>query len=530
MRSAAPELARSMLEAAPDAMVVIDSAGIIRFVNRRVCTLFGYAHDELVGQRVELLMPERFQDQHVHHREDYNHNMRTRLMDRNLPLIGRRRDGSEFPVEISLSPIEQHDDELLIAAAIRDVTDRKLLEAELIAARAAAEEARRSAESARAAAEQARETADQANRSKSRFLATASHDLRQPLQSLALLNGILRLAPLDAQSAEAVMHQEQAIGTMSRLLNAFLDISKLESGAVKPEPADFAVATILDPLRREFAGVAAGKGLALEIDAPAIRLHTDPALLEQVLRNLVSNAIKYTRRGSVALRCLRVTESLAQFEVIDTGVGIPADQISRIYDEFYQIGVPANSSHDGYGLGLAIVKRIVALLELQLEVTSQVGVGSVFTLYAPAATEQSPAAPRASDAACPHGGLTPSRANLRVLLVEDDSAVLDATRMLLRAEGYHVTTAGSLAEALEAARAGIDLLMTDYHLSHGQTGTQVITTIRQALGAPLKSVLITGDTSTEIRALPRDPRLRIANKPLTAEAMLSLLDELIASD
>ena len=145
-------------------------------------------------------------------------------------------------------------------------------------------------------------------------------------------------------------------------------------------------------------------------------------------------------------------------------------------------------------------------------------------------TLSAPAAPRASDAACPHGGLTPSRATLRVLLVEDDSAVLDATRMLLRTAGYHVTTAGSRAEALEAARAGIDLLMTGCHLRHGQTGTQVITTIRQALGAPLKSVLITGDTSTEIRALPRDPRLRIANKPLTAEAMLSLLDELIASD
>jgi len=295
MRFAAPELARSVLEAAPDTMVVIDTASVIRCINRRVSALFGYSHHELIGQHVERLVPERFQDRHVHHRQDYNRNIRARPIGQNLQLIGRRRDGSELPVAIGLSPIEQYGDEQFVAAAIRNVTDRKRIEAELIAARATAEEARRSAERARMVAEQAREMADQANRSKSRFLATASHELRQPLQSLALLNGVLRLASLDAQSAEAVLQQEQAISTMARLLNALLDISKLESGAARPEPVDFAVATILEPLGREFAGIAAAKGLALQILAPAIRLRTDPALLEQALRNLVSNAIKYTR-------------------------------------------------------------------------------------------------------------------------------------------------------------------------------------------------------------------------------------------
>ena len=525
MQSIPPELARSALDAAPDAMIIIDARGLIRYANRQVGALFGYPHDDLIGKAVEQLMPERYRARHLSHRDGYIHNVRIRPMGQGLELFGRRRDGSEFPVEISLSPIEEGD-RVLTAAAIRDVTDRKRVEAELIIARESAERARAAADGQRQIADEARESADRANQGKSRFLATASHDLRQPLQTLALLNGALRRIDTDPESAEALKQQEQAIGAMSRLLNALLDISKLESGAIKPEPTDFTVASVFEELRREFASLAANKGLRLEIESCHDCVHSDPSLVEQILRNLVSNALKYTREGWVRLRCLH-EEAVVRLEVIDTGIGIPADQIPFIYDEFYQVGVPTNSTREGYGLGLSIVHRLVKLLQLRLDVRSEVGKGSAFSLALPAASGKGVVAPSETQkAAMP---ATRKVAKARVLLVEDDLAVRDATRLLLKVEGYEVVPVASLSEALQKAREldGLDLLVTDYHLQDGETGIQVITALRQEVRTSLGAVLITGDTSTAIKELPPDPNLRVASKPIRAEELLSLIRALL---
>jgi PAS domain S-box-containing protein len=519
MLSTPSDLAYSALDAAPDAMIIIDASGTIRYANRQVSALFGYAHDEIIGKTIELLMPERYRLRHVAHREHYVDNVRFRPMGAGLELLGWRRDGTEFPIEISLSPIDNAD-RTLVAAAIRDVSDRKRIEAELIVAR-------ETAEAARSLAEQARESADRANQGKSRFLATASHDLRQPLQALALLNGTLRRIVTDATAAEALTQQEHAVAAMSRLLNALLDISKLESGAIKPEPADLAVAELFQELRGEFASIAANKGLRFEIEPCEDSVYSDRSLVEQILRNLVSNAIKYTREGWVRLRCLHET-ALIRIEVIDTGVGIPADQMPYIYDEFYQVDVPTNSSRDGYGLGLSIVQRLVKLLTLRLDMHSELGRGSTFALVLPVGHCKEGAGQRR---------FTPSQSQAaqigkaRVLLVEDDAAVRDATRMLLKVEGYQVTAIGSLAEALRHVREGngVDLLVTDYHLSNGETGTQVIAALREALGISLRCVLTTGDTSSTIQDLPRDPHLRIISKPIQANELLTLLRALLAA-
>ncbi len=500
------ELVRSVLDSAPDAMVIVDASGSIVFANRQVATLFGYEPEQLLGRSVEQLLPERFRGRHIEHRRQYSSHLRTRPMGAGLDLAALRRDGSEFPVEISLSPITDPAG-LLVVAAIRDITDRRAIQRELLAAR---------------------EAADRANEAKSRFLATASHDLRQPLQAMALLNGTMRRIARDADLIDALDQGQQAIEGMSRLLNALLDISKLESGAIKPEVTDFKVAALFEELRAEFAGLAASKGLRLEIEPCADRARSDPSLVGQAVRNLVSNAIKYTRKGRVLLRCLHGPSCL-RLEVADTGVGIPADELSRIYDDFYQVGIPTNTSREGYGLGLGIVSRIVRLLGLKLDVTSEPGKGSVFSLELPA----SGGAADAQGASAPDVDRTrlarPSR--VRLLLVEDDPSVRNATRMLLKVEGYDVSTAASLHEALHQAaeHPDIGLLVTDYHLAAEETGLQVLSAVREVLGPDLKVILITGDTSSAMRARARDSHLRAASKPINADELLTLIRELLAS-
>ncbi|EQD41626.1 two-component hybrid sensor and regulator, partial [mine drainage metagenome] len=219
------------------------------------------------------------------------------------------------------------------------------------------------------------------------------------------------------------------------------------------------------------------------------------------------------------MRCLR-ERALVRIEVLDTGVGIPANQLGRIYDEFYQVGVAANTSRDGFGLGLSIVQRLVKLLNLRLDVRSEVGKGSAFSLELPSGVTQAAALCVVAEQRAAPG---PRTDRSRVLLVEDDAAVREATRMLLKVEGYHVSAVSSLEEALQKVReeVGVDLLVTDYHLRKGEKGTEVIAALRASLGVSLKAVLITGDTSCAVKELPRDPHLRITSKPVQAEELLT---------
>ncbi|HTT01816.1 MAG TPA: hybrid sensor histidine kinase/response regulator [Steroidobacteraceae bacterium] len=499
------EMLSSALQSAPDAIVIVDASGRILFANRQLLALLGYEYDEVRGQAIEMLLPERFRPRHLGHRSEYAENARVRPMGVDLDLFALAKDGREVPVEISLSPIEDAG-RLLVAAALRDVTERKKIQTEL---------------------RDAREAAERANQAKSRFLATASHDLRQPLQALALLNGTLRRVVQEPDAREALAHQAQAIEAMSKLLNALLDISKLESGAVRPDPTDFAMAALFEEMRNEFASLAEAKGLELRISAPSGLVHSDRSLVGQILRNLVSNAIKYTRHGFVELRAL-MHSSAMHIEVIDSGVGIAPDQLPYIYDEFYQVGVATNAFREGYGLGLSIVARLVRLLGLHLAVRSELGRGSTFDLELPlgSGTTITPAASPVAAQAVDRQAAAP-----QVLLVDDDPGVRSATTMLLKVEGYRVVSASSLQEAVErlAEMPGVDLLVTDYHLQNGSTGLDVINAVRTTAGEGLKAVLVTGDTSSTIRGLPSDERIRLASKPIDADELLGLIKALLAS-
>ncbi len=494
----------SVLESAPDAIVIIDLDGRMLFANRQMQALFGFERRELLDANIDLLLPERYRARHAEHRLRFaSGGGRVRPMGSGRELFGLHRSGSEFPVEISLSPI--HDDGLLlVAAAIRDVSEHRQAQSELLEARLAA---------------------DRANSAKSRFLATASHDLRQPLQSLGLLNGSLRRLIRDADALEALNQQETAIASMARLLNALLDISKLESGAIRADVADFAVTPLFELLCREFQPMAQAKGLTLLWSGRECSVRSDPALVGQILRNLITNAVKYTTAGRVELRCVASGERVL-IEVADTGIGIAAEHLDAICDEFYQVGVPTNAAREGYGLGLSIVKRLVDLLGLTLTIRSEPGRGSVFGLAIPLARGKAADSPPAADPA-----LAPAAAprQARILLVEDDAGVRDATRLLLRVAGHAVVAVATREEALAAAATagGFELVVSDYHLGNDGSGLEVIAALRECCPAPFNAIIVTGDTSSAMRELPQDPRLRLLSKPVHADKLLALVGELL---
>ena len=322
------------------------------------------------------------------------------------------------------------------------------------------------------------------------------------------------------------MEQEEAIVAMSRLINMLLDISKLESGAVQPEVRDFFLETLFQELRTEFTGVAQRKGLLLEVAEAREVATSDPTLLGQILRNLVSNAIRYTPCGIVRVCCERDDEDRLRIDVNDSGIGIAEEHLPHIFDEFYQVGVSPNAVREGHGLGLSIVQRATQLLHHELRVQSKLGRGTTFSIVLRAGVL---AKLQLLQAAQPLGAKAAGGAH--VLVVDDDPAVLNATRMLLKVEGFAVSAASGLAEAIRVAEQHRDItvLVTDYHLGNGDLGTQLIDAVRGVIGAQVGAVLVSGDTSGVIKATVSDPRVRVASKPIIAEELLRIIAELNAT-
>ncbi len=241
-------------------------------------------------------------------------------------------------------------------------------------------------------AELAQKSAEQANRTKSRFFAAASHDLRQPMHALTLFVDILKSYDLDAKAAQLVGQVEHSVEVLSSMFDALLDISKLDAGVVQPFHEDFAIQPLLDRMHTEFSWLARDKGLQFDVTSCDLMVHSDPMLLERVLRNLISNAIRYTEEGGVTITCQQVPEGL-RMEVRDSGIGIASDHLSHIYEEYYQVGNQQRNRNDGLGLGLAIVKRLEQLLGYQMKLDSTVGVGSCFTFVVPLADASKAASP-----------------------------------------------------------------------------------------------------------------------------------------
>src|SRR5882672_6706047 len=365
-----------------------------------------------------------------------------------------------------------------------------------------------------------------ANLAKSRFLAAASHDLRQPLHALNLFVAQLRTETDPAERSRVTAQIDAAVTAMNDLFNALLDISKLDAGVLAPEPAAFPVARILQRIERTFAPAAQEKGLRLRMVPSGAWVSSDPILLERILLNLVSNAIRYTDRGGVIVGCRRRGGEL-RIEVSDSGIGIPEDQRENIFGEFYQVAGSERDSRGGLGLGLAIVDRLCRLLDHRLELTSTFGRGSRFAVSLPrvAAQQEEPIEHSIASSA-----IADPAAGKLVVVIDDDALALDAMRGLLRRWGCLVVTA----EAEGAALASLadddqcpDLIISDYRLADGHTGIDAIQRLRSAFQAPIPAFLVTGDIAPERLSEASANGFHLLHKPVGPMALRAMLNQLL---
>ncbi len=487
---------RNLLESAPDAMIMVDEHGQIVLVNRQALRTFGYQRDEMVGKAIETLLPKALREVHVSHRSSYMDDSSLRPMGQDLDLIGLRKDGSEFPVEISLSPVKA-DSGKYVSSVIRDVTVRRQMEMDIKAAR---------------------EEAVRANKANSAFLAAASHDLRQPVQALSLLNGALRRTVTDERALLMVENQDASLTAMTNLLNSLLDISRLDAGAVKPEWEDFPMQRLVDRLSPEFGRQAHSSGLEFSSESSNAIVRSDPNLLAEVIINLVSNAIRYTDKGEVRMTCIE-RDGQCQLEVTDTGVGIESDQLEEIFREFHQCKSPG-SSKEGFGLGLAIVRRLTDLLDHRIQVESVPGKGSTFTVSLPIVVG---GGSYVEDELGVDSRIEEQGSGL-VILIEDDVSVADAWGLLLEAEGYTVATAASATEASALIQHTDEppiLLISDFHLLDGSTGVEAVSLIREFYDAEIPAFIVSGDTSKVVKEARLLDNCTLMSKPVDTARLLA---------
>lgn len=350
---------------------------------------------------------------------------------------------------------------------------------------------------------------------KSRFMAAASHDLRQPIHAMGLFLETLRRRVAGSDLTSVVERIEESTRSLRRMLDSTLDISRLDAGAVEVDRHDFNVDDVLRLLYNEFAPLAQRKGLRLRYVPSRLMINSDPVLLEMIVRNLLINAIKYTRHGGVLLGCRRRGCRLA-VQIYDTGIGIPDAEIGVIFREFTQLGVTGFNPERGLGLGLAIVERLAGLLDHPLHVGSVVGCGSVFTITLPIVADPVRIRQRMQEE-----DSDPLLAGVDVAVMDDDPDAVASMRSLLQQWGARVVQYPSVMEAFDHVGARLPpvrLLIVDYHLASGWTAPQVIRRLTAMHGKAPKILIVTGDTSTErIREAHQNGHL-LLHKPVALPA------------
>ncbi|AOE85420.1 hybrid sensor histidine kinase/response regulator [Pseudomonas sp. TCU-HL1] len=370
---------------------------------------------------------------------------------------------------------------------------------------------------------EARDAAEAANLSKDKYLAAASHDLLQPLNAARLLVSTLRERALPASEQQLVERTHQALEGAEDLLTDLLDISKLDQAAIKPDLDVYQLGEVLGPLASEFESVADAAGLALRVRIPRLCISTDFRLLTRILRNFLSNACRYTERGHILLGARRRGDRL-RLEVWDSGRGIPADQLEAIFLEFNQLDVGRAAERKGVGLGLAIVDRIASMLDYRVQVRSQLGRGSVFSIEVPLAQTQ-PEVRALVEARPVTGDPLPGQ---RLLVVDNEPGILESMSALLGQWGCEVLTATDLPSAQEVLQGQApDLILVDYHLDHGVVGCDLILALRQRFAREVPAVIITADRSDQCRRKLQRLGVPLLNKPVKPGKLRAAISQLI---
>ncbi|HEX8988314.1 MAG TPA: PAS domain-containing protein [Rhodocyclaceae bacterium] len=511
---------RDLAENLPDFLVRYDREGRRTYINPAMERMFQLAAEEMLGTSLQennptnMLMPESYL-------RALEHTLATgerSEFEMQVGLRGEVRTGQCFIVAERAA-----DGQISGAIAItRDITELKRNEAELERHRHHLENL---VDERTLALSVAKEAAEAATRAKSHFLAAASHDLRQPLQAIRLFNDALAVSGLNRRQKKIGNALSKSIGSLNELLNGLLDLSRLDAGTIEPQPAVIQADDLLDAIGVEFDGVCQEKNLRLRVVGPqrGLALFSDDNLLLTLLRNLVSNAVKYTRRGGI-LVAIRRRGDRALIQVWDTGVGIPAEQADSIFEEYFQIGNPERDRAKGVGLGLAIVKRLSKLLDAGVRFRSREGKGSVFEIRVPlAGGSDAPAAP--AEALAVLDTAAPSRlAGKRIVAIEDDETAGEALKLALEMEGAEVI----LFDTPEGALASTEVLGADYYLSDyrlpGMNGLQLLEAIQKKSADPIKAVMLTGNVSPGQIALLRSCPWKVVLKPVALAELVAALE------
>ena len=471
-----PEQLRLIIEAAPIAIIVADAGGRITLANLQAGALFGYGRDELLGKPLEDLVPERFRAAHPGHRAGFVSAPATRAMGSGRDLFGLRKDGSEVPIEIGLSPLSIGELRFT-AATVVDITERK-----------SAEEMRRQ-----------RDRALDATQLKSQFVATMSHELRTPLNAIIGTAELLSRSALDDRQRAFVKTIDESAEALLSIISSILDFSKIEAGKLDLESRSFE----LEELVEGAAGV-----LAQQVRQKGLRLHVyvDPAIpgvvrgdadrLRQILLNLIANAVKFTADGKIIVRALPVETSrrhaIVRFEVEDTGIGVAADVVPKLFEPFVQADSSSSRRFGGSGLGLSICKRLVELMQGEIGVSSNPGGGSLFWFTARFARPTAVVASR-------------RLYGVRALLISQDDVFQDITSRYMEAWGIASRRARSAAEALDAVQTTATdgheewIAIVDVDTVDANATARELT----AHGMPSRSVLLAGAYETIMRPVRR---------------------------